>query len=160
MEAKLELTYRFAVVSDIPEIAKVCFDYFPELDVGMPESKLDKEAVVDHLFSCIGPDKPPMILAEDGEAIVGLYGLDLDRYWWMDKYHITDYIWYVKPAYRKENIGSALRQRAEVWCRTKGLQFRPTGINIDRLPAKDRAFQMAGYSRVGSVYSKIMYNNK
>ena len=150
-----KINYRFAVVSDIPEIAKVCFEYFPSLDVGMPESKLDEAAVVDHLFKCVGSGKPPMILAVDTGEIVGLYGLDLERYWWMDKYHITDYIWYVKPSHRNLNLGSELRKRAEAWASEKGLRFRPTGINIDRLEAKDRAFKMAGYSRVGSVYAKL-----
>ena len=149
------ITYREAVLSDIPQIASICFGYFPHLDVGMPESKLDKDAVVEHLCNRINHTNPPMILAELGDKIIGLYGLELERYWWSDTSHVTDYIWYVVSEHRNLNIGSELRKEAELWCDNHGFHFRPTVLNIDRLDAKDRAFRMGGYTRVGSVYAKL-----
>lgn len=151
----MKVSYRHAVLSDVPEISGLCFEYFPDLDVGMPEAKVSSDAIVTKLMDCIGSGKPPMILACSAGRIVGLYGLELERYWWTDTYHITDYIWYVKPEARFSDIGSGLRKEAEAWAASKGLRFRPTGINISRLEAKDRAFRMAGYSRVGSVYAKL-----
>ena len=91
----------------------------------------------------------------DSQLIVGPYGLELDRYWWMQEYHVSDYIWYVKPAFRAFGIGAGLRKQAEEWSASRGLAFRPMVINLDRLEAKDRAFRMGGYSRVGSIYAKL-----
>lgn len=149
------VTYRHAVASDVTKIASICYSYFPELDVGMPGSTLDDFAVVEHLYAKIGPAKPPMILAVIDDKIVGMYGLEIDRYWWMKEYHISDYLWYVSPEHRDKNLGRGLISQAEGWAKERGLPFRPMVINQDRLAAKDRVFRMAGFSRVGSVYAKV-----
>lgn len=151
----MELTYRFAVVSDIPEIAKICAEYFPQLDVGVPMGELNLDTVVSHLCLSIGSGKPPTIIAVDGKEIVGVYGLDVDRYWWMDTYYVSDYMWYVKEGHRNKNIGRTLRKKAVEWAEEKNLPFRPTDVNLSRLPAKDRQLRMDGFSRVGSIYMKL-----
>ena len=150
-----EIIYRHAVVSDIPKITEICAEYFPQLDVGMPMGELNLDTVVEHLCLSIGPAKPPLILACENDRILGLYGLDVDRYWWMDKFYVSDYMWYVRPGHRNKQIGRALRKKAIEWAEYKGLPFRPTDVNMNRLDAKDRQLRMDGFARVGSVYMKI-----
>jgi GNAT superfamily N-acetyltransferase len=149
------IIYRDAVQSDIPEITKICFEYFPNLDVGIPMGSLNSETITTHLCLSIGPGKPPTILAVDSGEIVGVYGLDVERYWWMETFYVSDYMWYVKEGHRNKNLGRNLRKKAVEWASKKGLPFRPTDVNLDRLPAKDRQLRMDGFTRVGSIYMKL-----
>lgn len=150
-----KVTYRQAVRSDVEQLARLCFDYFSELDTGMRNYSLGFAEVVNHLVTATSPTSAPTFVATVDGEIVGVYGMEYSRYWWYREYHVGDYIWYVKPEFRKgaDNVGKELLKLGLDWVKKSGKAFRPALLNLDRLKAKDRVFESLGLTRCGSIFN-------
>ena len=109
------ITYEAAVAEDIDGICELLHVMHAENGIGGLNPVKTLQAVADVI------DAGVVLIALDGERIVGSVGLQHGTWWYSDDLYVGDLWTFVHPEYRRSKIAPRLVKRAREYARGLGL---------------------------------------
>lgn len=141
-----------ACQSDLADVARLCFKGLEERGIDF-----DENAVVGFLMETWR--YAPTYIAQDGDNMVGMFGLSLGRKWWSNEPILEETMVYVLPEFRNCDILSLLCEEAKRFADFHGLPLHLSYVGSGSLEARSRLASRMKFTIDGYMLSYKGENN-
>ena len=121
------MTIRLARLEDIPQISELLSEFFAYNAKQQPNNYIATSENGKYPSSVLDSDTGVFFIAETGKTIIGLIHIEEDStppYPSIAPHKFACIIdFFVKPYYRKKNVGRLLLEEAKAWAQSRNLEY-------------------------------------
>lgn len=137
---------RTATIEDLNQCVELALKIPEENDLDF-FPKPDKTKVNQVLSELINNNT--LIVYENNETIVGIFGVIIDTFWWTSEEMMTDVIFYIKPEFRSYNAYKRLLSAGEAFAKINKLPLALLFFTTKDTKRKFEMIKRRGYKPVG-----------